>query len=695
MIEIGPVGLFRVWRSLRNGYILGCGNRGSFAIGQSWHRSPAAADRSFSFISMLLHFDAMDRICIERPLIRTGLLIGLLLGVWSSIATQAQTLSVESGPASGERQPPSQSEIRKLIEKLGSDSYATRLRARERLQRIGLEAFDELHLAQFHSDSEVAMTASDLVSSLQVSWSKETDPPEVRAALNEYGAQSESERLSRIEMLAEMSDRKGLPALVRLVRFEKRLRLSQRAALALMQQPMSDDPDVRQRRAEQITAILGTNDRQSAQWLRVYALDLSGGEYSADPWRDLLVRQRQQIDTGASEDSTRPSVLELVRVCAVRASAAGQHDEALRLARQNIDLIPPTSRDLVDACSWAIDNQLHPFVLELSRQHQRIFSAQPMLLYGAAEATKVAGDQVAANQLAERASQIQPLPKDQQERDKLSPKEIDETAQAHRTIGQKLQERGLFHWAEREFRQIIDAMDVDSQPASVARVHLARMLAELTRYEEAAEVLKPLTERIEKDDKFKQGLRSVMYAYNGIKSDQNYYEALAMIERGETEAAKPLLQHAFRMQPDNIDILITMYRLKSDQQWNQLVLDTLEKTVHRLGLEVQSAELQARQAGRMRLSQEFLGNELNQYAWLVSNTQGDYQKALNFSLRSLEIDSDAPKMDTCARCYFAMGDYENAARMQRRAVRLMPHSPPMLRQLSEFEAKLDPSTAEE
>src|SRR5690606_21432715 len=77
----------------------------------------------------------------------------------------------------------------------------------------------------------------------------------------------------------------------------------------------------------------------------------------------------------------------------------------------------------------------------------------------------------------------------------------------------------------------------------------------------------------------------------------------------------------------------------------------------------------------------------NQYAWLISNTEGDKRKALQYSLRSLELVPDEPaQLDTAGRCYFALDDLENALRVQRRAVKLMPHSPPLVRQLAEFEA---------
>ena len=232
-----------------------------------------------------------------------------------AVTLVAVTIAFASGPATAANEART-SEVRGLIEQLGSDSYATRMRARDRLQRMGLEAFDELHAAQDHEDSEIAASARFLVSSLLVSWSKESDPPEVRDALHEYGAKDADERGSRIQLLAELPNRTGLEALVRLTRFEPDLRLSRQAAIALMQQTMTDDQPTRSRHAEIITTVLQGNDRQAADWLRTYAEDLSSGQYSAENWSALVKQQRREIDAAISQDATRASVLELIRVCA-------------------------------------------------------------------------------------------------------------------------------------------------------------------------------------------------------------------------------------------------------------------------------------------------------------------------------------------------------------------------------------------
>lgn len=586
----------------------------------------------------------------------------------------------------------SKSKVGQLIEELGSDSYATRVRARERLQRMGLDAFDYLHEAQFHGDTEIAMAARFLVSSLSVSWSKETDPPEVRDVLIEYGAQTESERLSRIDMLGEFKDRKALPALARLVRFETRLRLSRRAAIAIMRQPMADSVEERATNSKRITEALGENDRQASEWLRAYAADLASGGYSLERWRELIDQQRLELDSGATQQSSRESILELVRVTATRAANAGMPDEAMRLAKDNLDLIPPRSSELVDAASWAIDNNLHPFVIELKKEHLLIFNRHPMLLYAAAEAFKVDGDDQRAEQVANQASAINPLPRSKEERTKmqLQPADLEDLAQTHRELGISLRERGLFEWAEREFRLIIDALELDEELSASARADLAEMLAELERHQDFVDLMQPLADRMEKDNELRRQFNTqIMFQLNRVQSDLNYHKALLLLKEGKDEEAKKLLVAAYRQFRPNVDILIRMYRTEGDEEWRTLVAREVNSAVNQAESLVQQAKVQLRQLGE--IGKLGLAQELNQYAWLVCNTTGDYQKALNYSLESLKLQTDSARLDTCARCYFALGQFEQAIVTQKRALRLSPHSPPLKRQLLEFEAAFEAS----
>ena len=99
-----------------------------------------------------------------------------------------------------------------------------------------------------------------------------------------------------------------------------------------------------------------------------------------------------------------------------------------------------------------------------------------------------------------------------------------------------------------------------------------------------------------------------------------------------------MLVRAFEMYPPNVDILIAMHRLDGDQAWRDLVLQTLDVTSRRIDQSIQDLRDEAKRFGQQDSSS--LSFQLNQYAWLISNTEEDYQKALNYSLESLEIESD-------------------------------------------------------
>ena len=78
----------------------------------------------------------------------------------------------------------------------------------------------------------------------------------------------------------------------------------------------------------------------------------------------------------------------------------------------------------------------------------------------------------------------------------------------------------------------------------------------------------------------------------------------------------------------------------------------------------------------------------NQFAWLVGNTEGDFDEALKDSQKSLELKPDEGGFyDTLARVYFAKGDLDNAVKHQAKAAELEPHSGLIQRQLDLFRKK--------
>jgi tetratricopeptide (TPR) repeat protein len=600
-----------------------------------------------------------------------------------SIATTTTTET--SGDSANVSAADRRSEIRRWIDRLASDSYATRVRAKNYLQQLGLDAFDELHAAQHHSDIEVEMACRYLISSLMVSWAKESDPPAVKRTLQQYGSQSEIERSSRIMRLGQMDPPDPLAALVRLTRFETSPRLSELAALELMKQTMVDDPLQRRRMSETIDTGLGDADRPSVAWLRVYAKDLRDGEYSASDWRSLIDEQRDKIDAESAHPSTRQSVLELVRICASRSADLGDRGEAIDLATEHLDLIQPTSAKLVDAATWAIDHDLHPVVLSLREQFQRMFDQRPILLYTAAEAFDVQGLSEKATTFADQALNQTPMPKGPAA-EKMSARERQEIAQAHLDMAKHLERRGRFDWAIREYNEIIDAVDVGSWESAVARLSASRMLGELLRHQEVVDVLQPFVDRLDKDEKLRISMQYRRFSLKQIRSELEFHAAQALLASGKMNQARSKLALAYAKSNKNIDILIRMYRTQGDDAWRNEVRRHLELAIRSHQKDIDSARTRL-QTRRLKVSEE-LAELLNNYAWLVSNTEGDYQKALRYSKESLTIEKDGAKYDTCARCYFAVGEIENAIESQKKAMKLMPNSPPLERQLKEFQQAL-------
>lgn len=587
------------------------------------------------------------------------------------------------------QQTASSTEVLAIISQLGDESFLIRERAKEKLQKLGLEAFDELQSAQYHSDNEVSTAARFLINSLLVSWSKESDPAEVRKTLHEYGAQDADERISRIQRIAALPDRQGLEALARLSRFESDLRLSRRAALELMQQTMKPDVAECRRNAETILDVLKDSDRQSAAWLRLYAGELKSQSYDVDGWRDLIKKQRREIDANTSEQSNRASVLSLVRTCAARATKLNKRNEAIELAVQNIDLIPPTTRDLVEACNWATDIELYEFVLAMQAKHARMFKGHARLLYGAAEAHLTGGDDADAKQLAEQALAIKSFPKTEEEKKELSENEIDEIAQAHLLLAQELLDRGLFDWAENEYQCIIDGVELTSITGAKTRWKLADMIGELLRHEDAANVLEPIVDRVRKDRILHDSLNMNLVPIDYMEGQLEFHRAMIAKKQGDSEGARKKLKQSYDIYSENVDVLIAMYRMDGNDDWKQTVDRLVASRTRLVENEVKQWEARVRLMAQQIDLTGGLSTRLNEYAWLVSNTTGDFDKALAASIRSLELTpDDAAKIDTCARCYMALGQWDKAKEMQERALKLMPHSPPMIRQLKEIDDQI-------
>ena len=85
---------------------------------------------------------------------------------------------------------------------------------------------------------------------------------------------------------------------------------------------------------------------------------------------------------------------------------------------------------------------------------------------------------------------------------------------------------------------------------------------------------------------------------------------------------------------------------------------------------------------------------------MVSNTEGDFQRALRYSHRSLELNLGGDSvaggyLDTLGQCYYAVGDFENAVKCERQAIEKVDYVQVMHRQLDVFEKALAQKKSDE
>jgi tetratricopeptide (TPR) repeat protein len=90
-----------------------------------------------------------------------------------------------------------------------------------------------------------------------------------------------------------------------------------------------------------------------------------------------------------------------------------------------------------------------------------------------------------------------------------------------------------------------------------------------------------------------------------------------------------------------------------------------------------------------------LARAYNQYAWVVGNTVGDFEQAIKFSRKSLDLrEWNTPGyLDTLGHAYYGAGKFEKAVLWQSKAVELDPASQAMSRKLKVFQAALEKQTA--
>lgn len=559
--------------------------------------------------------------------------------------------------------------IAKLVQGLGDPEYAARDRAQRELARLGLDAFEALTEAKDSSDVEIAAQARYLVRQIRFDWIRESDPLELREILKDYEGQAPAARSAKINQIASFADRPNLALaslewLCRLARFEESQLLSKEAALKAMQQSVPTDAKAADEHFATIARTAARGRRPAALWLKAYVLEHEDPSAAVEQWDKLIAAEEQVLDK-QSETSSR-LISTLLRREVGLLDRLNRPDDSLKVIARLVQLERGETASLVALVDWLRERKAWSILDDVVQRFAGAIEGDATLLYAIAHARQAQGDQAGADELSQKAFALNP-----------------EKLEDHFATAGQLQERGLKDWSDREYRFVIEKLPPVNPRTIVSRLILSEDLHDRQRDVEAADVLKPLVELIDKGDtQMRQMLDSMDRPPAGIKSRMWFFRSCEAQAKGDLKSQIDLLDKGIAADPTDADVLIGLFHLPNQDDDRR----------------AQTKELIRKAAEQSRGTIDEFPDDptaYNQLAWLVANTEGDFDEAIQLSLKSIDLKRAGGYLDTLGHCYYAKGDYENAVRAQEEAAQLEPHSQAITRQLKVFKEALKKQQASE
>jgi tetratricopeptide (TPR) repeat protein len=352
----------------------------------------------------------------------------------------------------------------------------------------------------------------------------------------------------------------------------------------------------------------------------------------------------------------------LVRIQINWLAKLGRKKEAVAAMWKLIDLEKGEPQSLAELVGWLVEQQAWDAIEKVAGRFPKRFSQDALLLYTLAQAQAAGGKPKLAEETAARARKLN------------ASIQLDDLV-AHLLTAYGLQERGLFPWAEQEYRYVIGSGASGQNLAAAARFRLSEMLHDQGEDLRAAEVLKPLDEALSKMQPLPEKIAG--RTPGSIRSRMDHFYACHWGEKGDRRKQRQYLEAALAADPTDVDVLIACYRFPgADDAWRQKTEDLIKKAADTLRTQI---------AANPDKSLYY-----NQLAWLIGNTEGDFEEALKCSRKSLELEPGAGGYyDTLGRVYYGKGDYANAVKYQTKAARLDPHSGLIRKQLELFKQALE------
>jgi tetratricopeptide (TPR) repeat protein len=588
-------------------------------------------------------------------------------------ATSRSSVSLATGRAKLAEAPASHERIEELIHQLGNSRFTVRRAAANELRQIGPEAFDLLHVASNNTDPEIAASARYLLRLITVRWVRNDDPPAMRRLLVHFGDLSDESRSTRVLQLAQLPDGEGIAGLCRIVRFDRSPLVSRQAALAIIR---PDDVDAQPAPLDVDACLqeLGPSSRVATTWLREYIRQLDDPAAAVAAWQPLIDDEAARLDQHLDETSPEIALgllwnlAELHRQLGNQQSIIETADQMVALDDEQMD------QTAIDLVSWLAKHEAWDTLDAFLAKHQPRLEQSKRPLYAVALARAEQGQHEVADKLAKRAAALAP-----------------QFSLDNFYMAKELEQRSKFDWSTREYRQVLDTQKVTSHEAILARIELANMQFDHADYETAAESLFPLIKAFDEDNKlgplyvevqrFDEARRGIILPDEDMLICRYHaYRAAQYREAQDWQRERDELEIAIKADPTDADVLIAMYRVpEASDAWRASTRKQIAQMANEFQQKIDEAPGDP--------------TSYNQWAWLVSNTEGDYERAVRYSHRSIELNTsgksaEASYLDTLGRCYYAVGDYENAVKYERQAIERVGHMQVMHRQLELFEKAL-------
>ena len=450
-------------------------------------------------------------------------------------------------------------------------------------------------------------------------------------------------------------------------------------------------PPERSEWGEQILAQETQGSRRApVRWLsQQFGLKDQNADELSDNWLASLDLEIELLKE-ETDDTDAELVYRLLKFYLVKCQQSESQLSTFEPLQRMVDLHTVQGGELRTALTFAITwstlQKQWQTIEQLENRYEEQIRKDRLLLYLVAEAADRRGDAERAQEIAERAFGL----KEGKVRERYE-------------VSSMLAEVGRHDWAEREWQYLIDQLPVGNATSFAARGDISGMcFFDRGEYQKAADTL---AQSLEEIDKLIQSNDNIKRQFSNkenrlwlerFRAQQYLCLAFQAKEEGNIEEQEKHLEAAYKADGENPDVLIAMHRMEGANE------EYRRRTSTRIKVLCKKLESQIKQSPR-------IPRHYNHWAWLVGNTEGDFEKAIDFSHRSMEIEPEeayfrgalgvcyqemrafdllpksASYLDTLGRCYFAAGDLEKAIEYQRQAIELHPHLLVMRRQLEMFE----------